>query len=233
MVRQLKLMRGQFVFAPPKHGRVRDVPLPDTVTAALRTHLTRYPPLTMTFPWREPSGEPITVRVLTWTRERGALNRNSFNHHVWKPALRKAGVVDPKRGDGFHALHHFYASVLLDGGESIKALSEYLGHADPGFTLRTYTHLMPSSVERTRRAVDAVLTSGHDEGPASPSEDRNTGPSQSDGLIMLPRPVTAGQAGLPIRRRSTARTRTGADAAAAGRSRSPACRRSRSRSGRR
>ena len=37
------------------------------------------------------------------------------------------------------ALRHFYASVLLDAGESIKAVSEYRGHADPGFTLRTYT----------------------------------------------------------------------------------------------
>ncbi len=55
-----------------------------------------------------------------------------------------------------HALRHFYASVLLDAGESIKALSEYLGHHDPGFTLRTYTHLMPSSETRTRAAVDAV-----------------------------------------------------------------------------
>lgn len=33
---------------------------------------------------------------------------------------------------------------------------EYLGHHDPGFTLRTYTHLMPSSETRTRAAVDAV-----------------------------------------------------------------------------
>lgn len=32
--------------------------------------------------------------------------------------------------------------------ESIKALAEYLGHYDPGFTLRTYTHLMPSSQAR-------------------------------------------------------------------------------------
>lgn len=55
-----------------------------------------------------------------------------------------------------HALRHFYASVLLDAGESIKALSEYLGHHDPGFTLRTYTHLMPASQTRTRAAVDAV-----------------------------------------------------------------------------
>ncbi len=84
-------------------------------------------------------------------------DRHYFNHFLWKPALRRAGVPEPKRAEGFHALRHFYASVLLDGGESIKALSEYLGHADPGFTLRTYTHLMPSSSERTRRAVDSVF----------------------------------------------------------------------------
>lgn len=41
--------------------------------------------------------------------------------------------------------------------ESIKALSEYLGHSDAGFTLRTYTHLMPNSESRTRRAMDAAF----------------------------------------------------------------------------
>ncbi|MFI7113613.1 tyrosine-type recombinase/integrase [Nonomuraea sp. NPDC050227] len=59
-----------------------------------------------------------------------------------------------------HALRHFYASVLLDAGENIKALSEYLGHHDPGFTLRIYTNLMPSSQDRTRNAVAAVFASG-------------------------------------------------------------------------
>jgi hypothetical protein len=57
-----------------------------------------------------------------------------------------------------HALRHAYASVLLDAGESIKALSEYLGHSDPGFTLRTYTHLLPSSETRTRKAIDDAFT---------------------------------------------------------------------------
>ncbi|RAO62887.1 hypothetical protein [Micromonospora saelicesensis] len=33
----------------------------------------------------------------------------------------------------------------------------YLGHADPGFTLRVYTHLMPASEERTRNAIDTLL----------------------------------------------------------------------------
>ncbi|MFF1308190.1 hypothetical protein [Streptomyces sp. NPDC058307] len=37
---------------------------------------------------------------------------------------------------------------------SIKALSEYLGHSDPGFTLRTYTHLLPSRETRARKAID-------------------------------------------------------------------------------
>ena len=36
-------------------------------------------------------------------------------------------------------------------------MSEYLGHADPGFTLRVYTHLMPAREDRTRRAVDRAL----------------------------------------------------------------------------
>jgi integrase len=46
---------------------------------------------------------------------------------------------------------------MLDAGENIKALSTYLGHSDPGFTLRVYTHLMPSTEERTRRAIDDLF----------------------------------------------------------------------------
>jgi len=47
------------------------------------------------------------------------------------------GRGEPTRENGCHALGHLYASISLHEGESIKALSEYLGHADPGFTLRT------------------------------------------------------------------------------------------------
>lgn len=45
---------------------------------------------------------------------------------------------------------------------SIKAVSEYLGHADAGFTLRTYMHLMPASHDRSRRMIDSRL--GHSDG---------------------------------------------------------------------
>ena len=33
---------------------------------------------------------------------------------------------DPGRGNGMHALRHFYASVLIDAGESASAVAEYL-----------------------------------------------------------------------------------------------------------
>ncbi|MFD0434555.1 integrase [Streptomyces chartreusis] len=54
-------------------------------------------------------------------------------------------------------LTHSWASVLLDAGENIKALAEYLGHSDPGLTRRVYAHRMPSGQEHTRKAVAAVF----------------------------------------------------------------------------
>ncbi len=81
--------------------------------------------------------------------------------------------MESKRENGCHALRHFYASTLLDGGESIKALSEHLGHSDPGFTLRTYTHLLPTSNERTRKTIDAVF--GHDSDDTAAEREANDG----------------------------------------------------------
>ena len=116
-----------------------------------------FSPVEVTLPWEDPEvGEPVTVRLLFTTPRRSAINRSSFDHNNWQKALRVAGLV-PSRSTGMHALRHFYASSLLDAGENVKALSEYLGHADPGFTLRVYTHLMPSSEDRTRRAIDALM----------------------------------------------------------------------------
>ena len=49
------------------------------------------------------------------------------------------------------------ASASLDAGESIRTLADYLGHADPGFTLPVSAHLMPASEKRTKRAVDLAF----------------------------------------------------------------------------
>jgi integrase len=118
----------------------------------------------VTLPWKDPGGKPVTVSLLFTSREHGALNRNYFNSFVWKPAL-KAARVPQTRENGFHALRHHFASILLANGVDIRALAEYLGHSDPGFTLRTYVHLMPDAADRMRQAVDGVFSSS--DGPTT------------------------------------------------------------------
>jgi integrase len=169
VVRQVKLIRGKAVFAPPKCNKERDVPLPPSVAEALRAHMDACKPVEITLPWRKPDGPKVSARLLFTNTASGLVWRSNFNIQEWKPALAAAGLIpeagndgkyESAREHGMHALRHFYASVLLDAGESIKAVSEYLGHSDPGLTLRVYAHLMPSSQERTRKAVDQVLLPG-------------------------------------------------------------------------
>ncbi|MFJ4421860.1 tyrosine-type recombinase/integrase [Streptomyces bobili] len=166
---QVKVVGGHLVFAPPKRNKERDVPLPDRVAQILKQHMEDFPPVDVTLPWLRPDGLPVTKRlVFTRLDGAGAVRRTDFNTRAWKPALVAADVIPaPKPGErhqaarehGMHALRHFYASVLLDAGENVKALSVYLGHNDPGFTLRVYTHLMPSSDARARKAVDGLYES--------------------------------------------------------------------------
>lgn len=139
---QVKLVYGKVTIDRPKRGKTRTVPLPDSVGVEVAEHLRRHPA----------EGDEL---VFT-SRETKPLNRNYYNRGIWRPALIGAGV-EPGAGYGMHALRHFYASVLIDAGESVKSVAEYLGHADPGFTLRVYAHLFPSSDERARRAVDQAL----------------------------------------------------------------------------
>ncbi len=144
---QVKIVRGRIVIDKPKGGRTRAVPLPEWVAVELAEHLRRYP--------------ACHDDLVFTSREHKPLNRNHVNGYVWRPAL-VAAAMEPGRGNGMHALRHFYASALIDAGESASAVAEYLGHADPGFTLRVYAHLFPSSEDRARRAIDALFSPGRD-----------------------------------------------------------------------
>ncbi|MGW4638907.1 site-specific integrase [Sphaerisporangium sp. NPDC004334] len=168
--RQIKKLGTQYVYALPKNDRERVVPLPDWVAEALRVHTQKYKALVCSLPWEQQNGRLRTHNLLfRWTDDQ-FIKARSYSETVWKPALVAAGVIpvpdkDPRsrrrfettRKEGLHQLRHYYASIALVGGVSIKELAEYLGHADPGFTLRTYAHLMPGSHDRARRAVDHRL----------------------------------------------------------------------------
>ncbi|MEV5954847.1 site-specific integrase [Streptomyces sp. NPDC051987] len=176
VVRQIKHVEGHPVFALPKGGKKRDVPLPDHVAEMLRAHMDAYKPVEITLPWDVPEGPKVSARLIFTAEQGGMVWRSNFNGKEWKPALAVAGLIpeadrngkyDSAREHGMHALRHFYASALLDAGENIKAVSEYMGHADPAMTLRVYAHLMPDSRERARRAIDTLFQqrSQEDHGP--------------------------------------------------------------------
>ena len=139
--RQLVTVTGRpsFLTAPKTAASVRTIPLPQVVLDALAAHLGAFPPLGDGFVFVTAAGNPI--------------RRTAFGD-VWRAAVKAAGAP---AGTGFHQLRHFYASLLIRHGESVKTVQARLGHASASETLDTYSHLWPDSDDRTRTAVDSVL----------------------------------------------------------------------------
>jgi integrase len=106
-------------------------------------------------------GEPKSHTLVFPDRRGGYLRRQNWRKRVWLPALRVAdpcpaceatGRVQDElcascQGTGVanyfrpYDLRHTAATILLYSGRTINEVSEHLGHADPGFTARTYTHI--------------------------------------------------------------------------------------------
>jgi integrase len=136
---QIKLINTKPTPSFPKSKKSRVVPMPDMLKHFLIDHLNRFEVLA-----GQRLFEPCVGGLLFAMRERKPLNKNYYNTAIWHPALIKADLP-LMRSNGTHALRHYCASKWLEHGVSIRAVSEYLGHSDPGFTLRVYTHMMPKS----------------------------------------------------------------------------------------
>jgi integrase len=80
------------------------------------------------------------------------LRRTRFSS-IWRPAAAAGRGAEVT----FHDLRHYYASLLIQHGESIKVVQRRLGHKSAVETLDTYSHLWPDSEDQTRKAVDQVL----------------------------------------------------------------------------
>lgn len=195
--RQIVKVNGKLAFSPPKGNKTREAPCPAELGRALKEHENQFPALEVTLPWIDPDrpnlpwkDRPLhTARLyVTAPTSKGALHRDVFNDLAWKPALADAGVIpqpvvehvagngprpwrrkvwEMRREDGFHVLRHTFASVVLHEGETIGRLAEWLGHADPAFTLRTYVHFMPQSGKRAVVALGHLLHTAMEGGAAS------------------------------------------------------------------
>lgn len=139
--RQLVLLPGGPPrFGPPKTASShRIVPVPRFVTDAVAGHLAEFGAGPAGLLFTSPGGE--------------ALRRNRLGEHF----ARAVRVADVRSHSTFHDLRHFYASLLIRHGESVKTVQARLGHATVQETLDTYGHLWPDSEDRTRAAVEEAF----------------------------------------------------------------------------
>ena len=77
----------------------------------------------------------------------------------WGKCFRRAVTAAGLPVLRFHDLRHTHASHLL-GAVDVRTVAARLGHADPGMTLRVYSHVMPGRQAAAVAAV-AALVDGH------------------------------------------------------------------------
>jgi integrase len=119
-----------------KNGR-RDIPLSPGLADRLRVHR------------RDHFTEEKRPVFTTMTGE--GLRRSNVANRVLGPAAKAAGLVVERDGVevpwvSFHTFRHTCASLLFENGRNVKQVSEWLGHADPSFTLSTYIHLLDDGI---------------------------------------------------------------------------------------
>jgi integrase len=79
-------------------------------------------------------------------------NPEAFSNLFHK--LSKRAGLRPIR---LHDLRHSYATAALAAGVPVKVVSQRLGHADIGVTLKVYAHVMPGDDEAAATMADALL----------------------------------------------------------------------------
>ncbi len=125
---------------PPKTAAgSRTIPISETVLFALSEHIASFQPGSDGFLFTMADGAPVP-------RNRAA--------EAFRVARKQAQV---RQDATWHDLRHFYASLLIRHGESVKTVQARLGHASAVETLDTYAHLWPDSEDRTRQAIEAEL----------------------------------------------------------------------------
>ena len=72
----------------------------------------------------------------------------------FKRVLRRAGLPSTTR---LHDLRHGAATMLLEAGEPVPAVSEYLGHANPAITMTIYAHAVPGASKRAAERLGSIL----------------------------------------------------------------------------
>lgn len=82
------------------------------------------------------------------------LAAENFWKWSWKPMLTKAGLPTTLT---YHQLRHGAASFLLSQNVPVAVVSRFLGHANPGVTMRVYAHIIDGTEGMAADGMDQAL----------------------------------------------------------------------------
>jgi len=119
-------------------GEFRDIPLPEYVNEAIDKHVAEH--------------GTTADGYLFQGRRYKLVVRRSYQEDFQRAAAR-AGLPPEFMP---HSLRHLYASTALAEGIPITEVSRWLGHKSIEVTHQIYGHLVPSSFDRARDALDAA-----------------------------------------------------------------------------
>jgi integrase len=142
-------------------------------------------------------GRPEAEELVFPNSQGGHLRRHNWRRRVWITALERAGIPYFRSYD----LRHTCATLLLYEGRTLNEVAEHLGHADPGFTARTYAHVMRDAPKRRRITISEAIRKGRAAASRRPQVD----PSDAK---RAARAARSEKKSLQIER-ADARTRTG------------------------
>jgi integrase len=106
-------------------------------------------------------------------------SKDNIRGCILAPAIARAnellevrGAIPLPEGLSPHKLRHTYASILVACGEDPASVMYQLGHTNPEFTLRVYSHIMRR--ERGERTRLKALVTGHQSAQERPSDTHDT-----------------------------------------------------------
>lgn len=151
---------------PKTEKSYRTVPLSASAVASLKEHLKEFPPADVEIEDRTDPRKPRTRKaLLLFVSQTGDPIRRGSWAKAWARMVKRAdkqlaadgSVLRVPDGTTTHDLRHFYASVLIKHGASVKKVQRRLGHAKPSITLDLYVHLYEDDEDTTAALIDEAL----------------------------------------------------------------------------
>ncbi len=103
-----------------------------------------------------------TVPGLVFTTPFGAPVGHRVDHSRWRRLLAEAGVRQVR----LHDARHTTITLLAQAGVPRDIIALVVGHDDPAFTERVYTHIDTETARRASTALEGVLGSQRPRGRA-------------------------------------------------------------------